>query len=1046
MRFAVLGPVTAHGKAGAVALGGRTPRVVLAMLLLHAGRVVAANELAAAIWGDGPPPSAAESLRNHVMYLRRRLGAEAASRIETVAPGYRISVREGELDVQEFLEACGRGRLALEMGEWADAAGTLGAGLALWRGEPFADLPLEHSAAEAQRLNESRMTAWEGRFEAELQRGRHAEVIAELRALTAAWPLREGFHRQLMLALSAAGRQAEALEAYRSARRVLVAELGIEPGPELRATHQRILAGEDAGSARPAPVAPPRAETPRQLPTVAGHFTGRQVELEELRVLTEGCDPAEVGRTVVVCAVDGMAGIGKTTLAVHAGHRLADRFPDGQLFLDLHGYTEGVAPREPGQALDWLLRALGVPAALIPDEGEARAALYRQRLAGSRTLIVLDNAVGEAQVRPLLPGAPGCMVVVTSRRRLKGLDDAHTLSLDPLPPADARTLFRAVAGAARTTATDPLLEEIAQSCGRLPLALRIAGALLRHRPAWSLEHLARLLRDQHRRVPALSDGERDLATILDLSYEGLTERHRLLLRRLALAPAPDTDAYAAAALLATDPGSAGELLEDLVDHNLLISQAAGRYRPHDLIRAHALALADADSAADRHAAVDRLLHYYAYSAQTASFPIARYPRSAPSGPAPAHVPDVPDTEAAWAWLRTERENLEAALAYSCTAAAHEHHLALVAGMSEYLLVDGPYTRTLMVLRAASRTAERHGHRGVYANILTDLGIVQRLTGDVPGAADTLVCALNLHRSLGNRTGEAATLTDLGRVRSLAGDMSGAGEALTEAWEIYRTLGEPSGEAAALGDLAQVRRLTGNPRGAADALTRALEIYREAGNRRGEAGTMVDLGYLQCELGDLTRAADTLTTALEICRANGHHTHEAYALMALGRVWRQTGDLAAAGETLGRVLEMCRADGHSGGEVMTLVELALVRRTAGELETALEAITQALEICREAGNRNNEAWALNHHAAIVAATGDQPHALDLYRRSLAMNRELNKPDDEAIALEGLGECHLTGGDAEAGISHLKKALAQFQNLGMAADTDRVHARLVDLAAI
>src|SRR5581483_10381280 len=306
-----------------------------------------------------------------------------------------------------------------------------------------------------------------------------------------------------------------------------------------------------AGQAAPSAAA--RLPRPRQLPAAAGHFTGRLAELEWLTGLA-GLPAPAAGGTVVISAIDGMAGIGKTALAVHAAHRLSGRFPGGQLFIDLHGYTKDRPPREPGEALGAFLRVLGVPAGQVPGDLEECAALYRQHLAGTRTLIVLDNAVSEAQVRPLLPADPGCLVLVTSRRRLKGLDDARSLSLDLLPPAEAAALLRAVAGPGRAPAGDTVLAEIAGLCGRLPLALRIAGALLRHRPAWSPAHLAELLGDRHQRVHVLADGERDLGAVFDLSYRALGGRHRLLFRRLGLVPGPDADAYAAAALLECDPG------------------------------------------------------------------------------------------------------------------------------------------------------------------------------------------------------------------------------------------------------------------------------------------------------------------------------------------------------------------------------------------------------------------------------------------------------------------------------------------------------------
>ncbi len=826
------------------------------------------------------------------------------------------------------------------------------------------------------------------------------------------------------------------------------------------------------------------SDAPRQLPAAVGYFTGRQTELGTITRLLG--DTGGAGGTLVVSAIDGMGGIGKTALAVHAAHRVADRFPGGQLFIDLHGYTKGHPPRKPGQALEALLRSLGVPGAQIPGDTEERAALYRQRLADSRTLILLDNALDEAQVRPLLPAAPGCLVLVTSRRRLKALDDAHSLSLDLLPPTHAVALLRAVAGPDRIVADDPQLGEIVRLCGRLPLALRIAGALLRHRPAWGIEHLAGRLRDQRRQTRVLSDGDRDLGTVFELSYLALDQRHRLLFRRLGLVPGSDTDAYAAAALFLCDPDVAAGLLEDLVDHNLLIAHAPGRYRLHDLIRAQAHTLAEHDPRPDRDAALDRLLNYYVHTAQAASDLIARYPRPAPDGRAPAHAPTLSGPDTATVWLRTERDNLEAAHTHARTHALDGHAVALAAGLAEILHTDGPYTRALELHEAATATAQRHGWPAAQASALADLALVRRLVGDLPragdavaralevfcaigdrrgeavalsvlgtarllagdlpGAGDALTRALEIYRAIGNRRGEAIALNNLGDLRLQAGDLPAADEAITQALETYRAIGNRHGEASALNNLGNARLLAGDLPGAGDALTRALEIYRAIGNRRDEAIALNNLGDLRLQAGDLPAADEAITQALEIFCAIGNRRGEASALANLGNARRLAGDLPAAGDALTQALEICRAAGHRTGEAYALSNLAHVRLLAGDPPAAVDAASRALEIYRTAGSRGNEAWALNHYAAAIAATGDLPNALTLYQQALAMNRELNKPDDEAASLEGIGECLLAVGDTSQGITQLRQALETFQRLGMRAAARRVSSRLVNLIPV
>jgi DNA-binding SARP family transcriptional activator/tetratricopeptide (TPR) repeat protein len=1052
VRLGVLGPLSVVDEAGReIRPTAARQRVLLAALALQANRVVPADTLTELVWDGSPPDAAAITLRSYIRRLRLAVGPGWAARIVTRAPGYLCRADEQELDVLAFEALCRRAGAAVQERRWAQASDAAGRALALWRGAPLLDAPSQILRdAFVPRLEQLRVQVLEDRAEAGLWLGHHERLVQPLGELVAQHPLRERFHAQLMLALARSGRRAQALTAYQDARKTLVAELGIEPGLELRALHERILAGDEARPddkpARLSPAAASETAAARQLPAAAGHFTGRATELARLTGLAPcAAPPGGSGGTVVICAVDGMAGIGKTALAVHAAHRMSGRFPDGQLFVDLHGYTQGHPPRDPGDALSMLLRALGVPARRIPEDTEERAVLYRQRLAGTRTLIVLDNAAAEAQVRPLLPGAPGCLVLVTSRKRLKGLHDAHVMPLDVLPDADALALLRTMLASPRPAADDLALREIVELCGRLPLALRIAGALLRHRPDWMPQHLAAQLRDHRRRLAALTDGEHDLRAVFDLSYATLGGRHRLLLRRLALVPGPDLDPYAAAALLDVDPFTAAGLLEGLVDHNLLLAHAPGRYRLHDLVRAHARALVQSDPADECAAALDRLLHYYAHAAHTASIPLARYPRPAPDGPVPAHAPAVPGSEAGRAWLRAERENLEAAHARARASGLDDHVVALAAGLAESLRSDGPLGQARDLLRAAAETADRRGRHAACATALTDLGVARRLSGDLPGSRETLTRALELCRRTGHRSGEAGAVSELGMVTLFTGDATGACAAHARAVTIFRELGQRPGEATALIHLGVARRMAADVSGSCDALSRALELCRQTGHRSGEASALAELGAARRMAGDLPAAADAQRRALAICREIGHRDGEATVLAELGTVRRLAGDLPGADAALTQALEIYRQFGHRPGEAHALTELGRVRLMAGDTPAAARALSWALDTFRATGNRNNEAWALNHYAAAVAAGGDLPHALALYRRALGMNRELNKSDDEAVALEGLGEGHLAAGEAQPAVAHLRQALAIYRRLGMALDADRVRDRLDRLAA-
>ncbi|GAB1817667.1 AfsR/SARP family transcriptional regulator [Herbidospora sp. RD11066] len=611
MRFRVLGTLEVRSDDhGVVRLGAAKQRVLLAVLLLNVNRPVHVDRLVDALWPHHPPRTAAVALRTYVSALRQVLGLAgrvATPLLSTVPGGYEIRLSAADLDLLTFEELAAQGQRALTAGRPGLASERLRGALGLWRGRPFEDVALDpRMGAELIRLEERKLAVQETWVESQLALGHHGDLLPELGALVAEQPLREGLHAHWMLALYRSGRQAEALRAYRDLRHRLILELGIEPSPPLQRLHHQILGGH-ADLAAPSGS---RAWVPKALPRDIASFTGRTTEMAFLHRIVS--DPPG---TPVIGAIDGMAGVGKTTLAVHAAHHLADQYPDGQLFVDLRGFTRGGSPMDPADALDQLLRALGVPADRIPHDPDARAALYRTWLAGKRVLVLLDNAATEAQVRPLLPSSPNCLVLITSRRRLAGLEDICFLSLDVLPHADAVTLFARTAGSGDTPG---LLDEIVDLCGRLPLAIRIAAARLRMRPSWTPAHLADRMRDHRHRLSELEVGPLSIAAALDLSYHHLTPNQQDMYRLLGLHPGPDIERYAAAALVGTTPEHAARLLDDLVDAHLLQEPVPGRYRFHDLPRAHASAtLADEDTDLDRRAALTRLFDHYIRTASTA---------------------------------------------------------------------------------------------------------------------------------------------------------------------------------------------------------------------------------------------------------------------------------------------------------------------------------------------------------------------------------------------------------------------------------------------
>ena len=570
MWLAILGPLLVHDGETQVDVPRGRLRVLLAALLMHAGDPLAADALAELVWDGSPPPGAAVTLRSHMTRLRRVLGPLAGARLVTRYPGYLLQATEEEVDALRFRRLCRDGAAALREAAWARADRLLGEALDLWRGAPLADVGSESLRRdEGQDLEALRLQAEEWQIDAALNLGRHAGLVPRLQSLATRHPLRERFHGQLMLALYRCGRQAEALAAYQRARDVLVTELGVEPGPGLRDIHQQILSADPALAvtepARHAEGEPQRA-VPRELPPAVPAFTGRPAELAALTGLIDRA-AEQAPRAVVISAIGGTAGVGKTALAVHWAHQVAERFGDGQLYVNLRGFDPTGAPAAPAEPVRGFLDALGVAPERIPASLHAQAGLFRSLLADKKMLIVLDNARDEQQVRPLLPAGPGCLVVVTSRRQLAGLaaaDGARLLTLDLPSHAEARQMLTLRLGADRAAAESDAVDQIASLCARLPLALAVAAARAHTRPRFSLAALAAELSDIASRLDALDAGDpaASVRTVFSWSYQQLSPDTARMFRLLGLHPGPDITVLAAASLTATarpgrGPGPAG---------------------------------------------------------------------------------------------------------------------------------------------------------------------------------------------------------------------------------------------------------------------------------------------------------------------------------------------------------------------------------------------------------------------------------------------------------------------------------------------------------
>jgi DNA-binding SARP family transcriptional activator/tetratricopeptide (TPR) repeat protein len=1036
VRFALLGPVQVHGEDGPVEIRGTLRRTLLAALLLHRDSVVSADRLGDMIWGDRPPSSTTTSLYNQIMRLRQALGPDA-ERIQAVAPGYLIHVEPDELDLDEFSGLCAQARQAAVDGDWARSATRHAAALALWRGEMLVDVPTLLDHASVHHFAEDRLLALQGRIEADLNLGRHDELIGELRTLTVSYQLREAFHAQLMLALYRAGRRADALAVYRDLRRATVDELGVEPGAAVQALHAGILdSAASLSLSKQSPATPAAAGTaaprhvPRQLPVDARLFTGRAAEFHELVALVESAD--EEAGMFVISAINGMAGIGKTALAVRSAHRLAERFPDGQLFIDLRGYDAGLAPLSAEDALDYLLRSLGVEPRAIPADPHERAALYRSRLAGTRTMILLDNAAGTAQVMPLLPGTSGCVVLITSRNRMMGLDDAHFFALDALLPDEAIALLRMVAGESRIAAGDPAARELVELCGLVPLAVRIVASRLRHhRGTTAAGIVAELRAEPDRMMEGLRDDERNLAGVFESSYRGLPEPEARLFRLLGLLPGLRLDAYAAANLLDAPLEEAGRLLDSLLEQNLLAEHAPGRYRMHDLLRAFARGLGTPPG--QEGAAFDRLLDYYEFTAQVAADRLARRvrPPSARRAANPSVVRALRDDADAVAWISAERGNLLALLALLEQVGESRRRASLTAALAAFLADEVPKNRQIALHEAAVAAAREDGRMAEQAEALLDLAHVYRTDGSFDHAADLLRSAVEAYRAIADTLGEANALVELGRVTNLTGKHADASEIHEHALNRYRVLGDRLGEADALYELARVDALVGESVRAESRAREALSAFQELGKALGVAQVRVVLANLRRRAGDFAAAAGLLELSASAFREAGQKQNESNVLWTLGRIRLAQGDLDPAADLLERALELAREVGTRHGVAGSLGVLGTVRLAQGDVPGAVGLLREALAMFEAIGHRTGAASAQMYLAKAKRLSGEPEAALDLLGAAVAAFELAGDEVGRAEAWILMGALAADTGDTEAALAWYRKALTSARDMAAAA---------------
>jgi DNA-binding SARP family transcriptional activator/Tfp pilus assembly protein PilF len=1003
LEFCLLGPVTVRSGGLAVPVPRGSQRALLALLLLNAGRVVSVDEIAETLWGPAPVPSAPASIRNYVKRLRRVLGSAGQARIVTCSPGYVIRVDHGELDVDRFEVLLEDARNAARGGSWVTAADQARQALALWRGEPLADVESEALALrEIPRLAELRLQAAELRIDAELRLGRHGSVIAELERMAAAHPLGEHLHALLMLALCRDGRQAEALAAYQRARRVLAEELGAEPGAELRELHRRILAAGPvvarsvpghiltAGpvmapsvSGQPAPGdgwptgASPGPAVPRELPAPVPQFVGRAAELADLTGIRDQAS-ARRPQTMVISVIAGMAGVGKTALAVQWAHQVADRFPDGQLHVNLRGYDPG-QPMPAGDALAGFLRSLGLAERDIPAGIAERAARYRSLLAGRRMLILIDNAGDADQVRLLLPATASCVVVVTSRDALAGLvarDGARRLDLGLLPPADAVELLRALIGE-QADAEPAATATLAGYCARLPLALRVAAERAAASPGLSLAEMTSELADQQERLDLLgAAGDRltGIRAVFSWSLRHLDDDAVRTFRLLGLHPGASFDAYATAALTDTTLRQARRLLEVLARAHLIEHAGTGRYGMHDLLRAYAAdQVADQDSDQQRGEALTRLFDHYLATAAVAAGTLFRGDPDQPVLPPPAGpVPPVTTPAAALAWLDAHRSALVAVAGHAADHGWPGHAIGLAATIFRYLDV-GYFADAAAVHDHARRAAARAGDGAGEAAALTMLGAADAAQGRFRRATGHLEQALDLCRASGDSIGEARALSNLGLAEYCQGRYQQSAQWHRQALAIYLQAGVHPGQARELHALGVADLRQGRYEQAAEHLRRSLGLFREGGLRSGEAHVLGDLGELELRQGRYIQAAGHLRRSLGLGRETGSRLCEARALAWLGLCELRQGRRQQAIGYLRQSLALHSQAGNPSGQAEALNGLGEAFLAASQAGQARARHAAALILAIQCGDNRERARAHGGLASACQAAGDSGQA-------------------------------------------------------------------------
>jgi DNA-binding SARP family transcriptional activator len=1000
--FGVLGTIEVTRAGNPIMINGPKLRILLAALLLRANTTVSLERLAERLWGERPPASARKTIQVYALRLRRTLGDETGSVIETRPDGYLIRLRPEQLDLLRFRSLTDTARDAGRRGDLDTELELLGEALSCWRGSPLSDVPSESLRQEvAVQLEEARLQAEERRMDISIELGRHNEVLGELTRLTHDHPWQESFWAQLITAQHRAGRQSDALATYRRAHRIFAEDLGISPGPRLQAAHRAVLDGPPGAAVPTVRPAPPV----HQLPPDLDRFIGRANLVDRLT------NPSR-RRTIVI---SGPPGVGKTALAVHVAHLSRHRFPDGQLYMNLQGHGSG-PPLAAEAALARFLGALGVPQDQVPADPADRTALFRSIVTGRKMLLLLDNASSADQVRPLLPSEPGCLVLVTSRGDLRGLSvdpGADLVSLGVLTTQESRAVLAELLDEHRTQAEPEALAGLADACAHLPLALRIAGANLAADPHRGIAEYTDAMASTGRLTELAIEGDEQSAVrvAFDQSYLRMPEACRTFFRLLGLAPGPDISAAAAAALAGVPHPEAVRTLARLTEVSLIDPTGPGRHRLHDLIREYAADRARTEGVPEcLTAALSQFASYYLHGAAAAAGLL--YPAtSARPLPAPAGPPPVLNTEQeALRWLDQERYNLVALITWAATHPVLNHYAwQFVDVLRGYLQARGHHLEVVAACTAALESASRSGDRAAEIALLDVLGLISHNLSDYDRSTAYHRQALTAAREINDLDAEADALRNLGRACGDCGDPAAALRHYREALAVSRKAGNTEGQALAMNYIGTAHTSAGRARTAVHWHQQAIDLAKRGGSRETLFRSLSGRAVARWSLGRLDDAISDHRQVLEYCREVGQPFGELSALIGLAETNADLGHFDEAWSLADEALLLGQQLGDKRGEATAREITATIRRHRGEHDAALKDYLEALRLVTDIGFGYGETSVLLGLAAAYRATGQPRRALAYSEEALTRLRAAARLLMEPHALTEIAHAHLALGD-------------------------------------